>query len=541
MASILQKSAPNNFNINDSFEFVRDISTIKLPPGYVLVSFDVVSLFTNIPEEQVIRDIIMTWHNIKKVTDINLDLFLEIIEFCLDSSYFRFRDKFYVQTFGTAMGSPLSPILADLVMDTLLCTVIKQVPFPIPILKKFVDDLLLALPMDQIQTTLDIFNNYNPHLQFTFETENNNKLPFLDTIITRHIDQSLSTSWYCKPIASGRLMNYHSFHPTALKMNVASNFIDRVTKLSTNQDIQRQKQTIFQHLRRNNFPSALINRMINRKLPIVLQNTTIRDAEPSNQTSPQLSTRSMTNGQHQLPLASPDNMIQPFQNPTTQPSENNNSNQQRHTTHSTVLPNSPPTQITYRSIPFIPQLSTNIAHILKTDFPHVKLAYRTIKTTKSLLKPVKDPIPKIQHSQIIYSIPCNDCNKTYIGMTKNQLKTRLSGHQTHINKYQKIREIDTSETEQEINRLRETTALMNHIIQEEHIFDLTKTTILDRAKRASALPILEMCHISNNPNTVNHRTDIDNLNTAYAGVLHSLKNQQSRKNRQIVQTQTHSP
>lgn len=212
-----------------------------------------------------------------------------------------------------------------------------------------------------------------------------------------------------------------------------------------------------------------------------------------------------------------------------------------HTTHSTVLPNSPPTQITYRSIPFIPQLSTNIAHILKTDFPHVKLAYRTIKITKSLLKAVKDPIPKIQHSQIIYSIPCNDCNKTYIGMTKNQLKTRLSGHQTHINKNKKIREIETSETEQEINRLRETTALMNHIIQEEHIFDLTKTTILDRAKRASALPILEMCHISNNPNTVNHRTDIDNLNTAYADVLHSLKNQQSRKNRQIVQTQTHSP
>ncbi|XP_062713203.1 uncharacterized protein LOC134290163 [Aedes albopictus] len=240
VASILQQSAHGHYNVSDSFEFAKYVPTVKLPPGYVLVSFDVVSLFTNIPKDLVLRDIIMNWQSIKKVTDINLDLFLEIVEFCLDSSYFCFRGKYYVQTFGTAMGSPLSPILADLVMDTLLCTVVRLVPFPIPILKKFVDDLLLALPMDQIQTTLDIFNSYNPYLQFTIEKENDNKLPFLDTLIIRHNDQTLRTTWYSKPIASGRLMIYHYFHPTAMKMNVASNFIERVTRLSTNPGEENQ-------------------------------------------------------------------------------------------------------------------------------------------------------------------------------------------------------------------------------------------------------------------------------------------------------------
>lgn len=543
VASILQQSAHGHYNVSDSFEFAKYVPTVKLPPGYVLVSFDVVSLFTNIPKDLVLRDIIMNWQSIKKVTNINLDLFLEIVEFCLDSSYFCFRGKYYVQTFGTAMGSPLSPILADLVMDTLLCTVVRLVPFPIPILKKFVDDLLLALPMDQIQTTLDIFNSYNPYLQFTIEKENDNKLPFLDTLITRHNDQTLSTTWYSKPIASGRLMNYHSFHPTAMKMNVASNFIERVTRLSTNPGEENQKHIIFQNLRRNNFPSALINRMLCRIRPTNLQNTTINDSETPNRITPATSSTTSPIQQHQNTPSSPSsNIIPPVSNPTFQPSETINSNQQNQSIQPEMQQNISPPPIRYRSVPFIPQLSTKIAHTLKHDYPHLKLAYRTIKTTKNLLRPVKDPVPNMKQSQVIYNIPCKDCNKTYIGMTKNQLRTRISGHQTHINKYQRLRDIDTQEVQQEINKLRETTALMNHAIQEEHSFDLTKTTILDRARRVSALPILEMCHIANNPNTVNHRTDVDNLNTTYAGILHSLKNRQSRKNRRTVEsTNTHEP
>ncbi|KXJ76535.1 hypothetical protein RP20_CCG009440 [Aedes albopictus] len=263
VASILTQSSKSQHNITDSFEFVRDTQSIKLPEGYVLVSFDVVSLFTNIPKDLVLRNIIENWSDIKEATNINLDLFLEIVEFCLDSSYFCFRCKYCIQTFGTAMGSPLSPILADIVMEGLLNTVKLRIQCPIPILKKFVDDLILALPKDQVQTVLDIFNGYDPHHQFTAETEVDNKLPFLDTLITRHEDQTLSTCWCSKPIASGRLLNFHSFHPTLMKINVAMNYINRVIALTTNINWNHLKQTIFQHLRRNNYPSALINRILN--------------------------------------------------------------------------------------------------------------------------------------------------------------------------------------------------------------------------------------------------------------------------------------
>ena len=41
------------------------------------------------------------------------------IRFVLDSTFFSFDNKIYKQSFGTLMGSPLSPIIADLVMRRL--------------------------------------------------------------------------------------------------------------------------------------------------------------------------------------------------------------------------------------------------------------------------------------------------------------------------------------------------------------------------------------------------------------------------------------
>ncbi|XP_062699515.1 uncharacterized protein LOC134284550, partial [Aedes albopictus] len=78
IASVLSKGFKSEYNIIDSFSFVKYITAVTLPAGYILVSFDVVSLFTNIPKDLVIRDIIMNWDTIGKATNINLDLFLEM-------------------------------------------------------------------------------------------------------------------------------------------------------------------------------------------------------------------------------------------------------------------------------------------------------------------------------------------------------------------------------------------------------------------------------------------------------------------------------
>lgn len=78
----------------------------------MMISLDVTSLFTNVPRHLVIRSIIERWDEVQ--TQINLDLFLEIVEYCMEASYFCFEGRYYKQTYGTAMGSPLSPIVADI-------------------------------------------------------------------------------------------------------------------------------------------------------------------------------------------------------------------------------------------------------------------------------------------------------------------------------------------------------------------------------------------------------------------------------------------
>ncbi|XP_062538217.1 uncharacterized protein LOC134206504 [Armigeres subalbatus] len=178
VGKIIQKTIAGRYNVTNSFSFCQYIKSIQLPPGYVLISLDVVSLFTSIPKDLVLRDVINNWVNIKQNTDINLDLFLEITEFCIDCSYFQFKGQFFQQVFGTAMGNPLSPTIADLVMETLMDTVTKRISFPIPVLKKYVDDLILSVPQEKIDEVIEIFNQYHLKIQFTVEVEKDGRIPF---------------------------------------------------------------------------------------------------------------------------------------------------------------------------------------------------------------------------------------------------------------------------------------------------------------------------------------------------------------------------
>ncbi|XP_045476342.1 uncharacterized protein LOC123682003 [Harmonia axyridis] len=167
--------------IAHSFQFASKINKFILPQGYKLISLDAVSLFTNISLELVIQIIQQEWSRVSQVTTIDISLFLIIIKFLFESSYFVFKGSFILQIFGCAMGSKISPILANIVMSVLLKYCIPLLPFQVPITYQYVDDLLLAIPEDRTATTLAVFNNYDPHIKFTAEEETENGVQFLDT------------------------------------------------------------------------------------------------------------------------------------------------------------------------------------------------------------------------------------------------------------------------------------------------------------------------------------------------------------------------
>ncbi|XP_072403376.1 uncharacterized protein [Diabrotica undecimpunctata] len=286
LTNILTETYSNNseFCIQDSFSFSSFINNFKLPTNYKLVSFDVVSLFTNLPLHTILVSVEKHWDDISIHTTLNLANIKKLISFVFDSNVFIFNDCYYKQVFGTPMGSSISPILCNYVLDDLIEDSLQQINFEIPFIKRYVDDLILALPADSIHSTLNVFNQQNPHLQFTCEEEREGSLPFLDMSLHRCEDNVVKTQWYRKPICSNRFISYHSYHPPRMKTNLVLAMKERVKRLSHPDYLQHDLNLLRNIFVENSYPLRLINKLI-FNVPFVNRNNilTMSQSVPSAQ------------------------------------------------------------------------------------------------------------------------------------------------------------------------------------------------------------------------------------------------------------------
>ena len=81
----------------------------------VMVSFDVQSLFTNVPVGQaldVIHDKLLTDETLEDGTPLTPQQIIYLLHICLRTTYFLYQGIYYEQTDETAMGSPVSPVVA---------------------------------------------------------------------------------------------------------------------------------------------------------------------------------------------------------------------------------------------------------------------------------------------------------------------------------------------------------------------------------------------------------------------------------------------
>ena len=138
--------------------------------------------------------------------------FIDVIKFILTHNHFQFNNIFYTQIFGFAMGNPISPILADIVMHDLENLALSKLCFESVFYFRYVDDIFLCVPSNMIEYTNNIFNMHSEHLQVTLERSRENRISFLDTEVIVN-SNCIKTNWYRKPTFSGRLLNFHSQHP----------------------------------------------------------------------------------------------------------------------------------------------------------------------------------------------------------------------------------------------------------------------------------------------------------------------------------------
>jgi len=98
-----------DFTVKNSVEFCEQIKNISFKEDEELVSFDLVSLFTYIPVElaiQVSKDLLSNEDTLQDRTTIPVDDIVDLLDFCLSTTNFKYNNNHYQQIFGTAMGSP---------------------------------------------------------------------------------------------------------------------------------------------------------------------------------------------------------------------------------------------------------------------------------------------------------------------------------------------------------------------------------------------------------------------------------------------------
>ena len=110
------------YDIQNSQDFIQQIQGIQLQPNQCMVSFDVKAFFTSVPIQPaitIITKLLEEDQSLQQRTTMSVNNITCLLEFCLKSTYFTYQGQHFEQLEGAAMGSPISPIVANSYMENL--------------------------------------------------------------------------------------------------------------------------------------------------------------------------------------------------------------------------------------------------------------------------------------------------------------------------------------------------------------------------------------------------------------------------------------
>ena len=117
LVDLLSPLARGEYTIDNTFSFVQELQSLRFGSDVYMCSFDVVSLFTNVPLDEAISICTRAASSDDRIhTRINESYLTQLLNLCTKESVFLFEKKLYKQSDGVAMGSPLGPLLANIFM-----------------------------------------------------------------------------------------------------------------------------------------------------------------------------------------------------------------------------------------------------------------------------------------------------------------------------------------------------------------------------------------------------------------------------------------
>ena len=240
--------------------------------------------------------------------------------------------------------------------------------------------MILYYNKDKVLPFKEFVNSVHPNITFTVEEEKLGILAFLDTEVHHtapNSEKQYELSVHRKSVYTGLYFHFSAYMPLAYKINLIKTLIHRIYNICSTRDIfHGQIEKLKTYLSKNCFPSGLVKKCIQEVV-------------------------------NKLSLGKPD------------PSYD------------------VPKKECRIILPYLGVDSFRIKQQIKKTFsalPCVKV--QVIFSCKNRIRNmfrVKDFIPKLWSSHVVYKINCDSCNEFYIGKTINTLYERFhtgknSGH-----------------------------------------------------------------------------------------------------------------
>ena len=359
-------------HVLNSQDFFGKISSVKIEEGESVESLDVVGLFTCIPPRDAVdisRSCLEKDNTLDSRTPLSVDQVCDLLALCLNTTYFSFDNKFYLQVHGCAMGSPVSPIVVNLYMEAFEQRALSEFVGIAPrVWYRYVDDIWNLNKEDQHNEFFGKVNTLDPNLKFTREKANDQKeLPYLDSLTKAEEDGSVSSKVYRKPTHTDQYLQFESHHPLVHKLGVIRTLFHRADTIVTEyDDVRQEKAHVKSALRRCGYPRWSFHNALN-----------VKDKPPA-----EPSAAATAPGRRQVRI----------------------------------------------NLPYVGGMSERLRRHFASF--NICASLKPFNQLRGQLVNVKDRMPRDKRSNVVYGYKCpaDNCTETYIGETKQAFQSRMAQH-----------------------------------------------------------------------------------------------------------------
>lgn len=424
--------------LRDDVDFLCNLPS-NVPVGSLLVSFDVVSLYSNI-ETELGLEAIKYWireyrHEIPdRFTE---EFIIEALNLVISNNKFYFDGSYYSQKKGVAMGTKVAPTYATLVLgyleqlfydkvgDAFGKEMKKQVETS---WKRFLDDcfIILKCSENQLQILHEILNSLNPSLTFTMD-KSACTINFLDVNVNLNQEGNVMTDIFYKSTDTHQYLDFGSCHPYHTKRNIPYCLARRICTIVSESHVKNVRLVeLKRFLLHQNYPEKLIDDSLQKALNLDQQK--LRQQKVNIDTEESLALVSTFNPCQEKAISILHRYI-PILNQSKKMDKIINKykivNSQRQPKNLRRML----TTSKFDSVIASPCVSKcgdkrclTCKNIIESNSVKIN------QDTTFIVKQNMD----CDTSNVIYVIICNGCNEKYIGKTELKLKRRMNLHRSQI-------------------------------------------------------------------------------------------------------------